>query len=198
MLPQGCKKRLTILHYYVLGYYRMGKADDQWHSLKVKTSRPHAEVRARGGFYSLARRVPGDAPEEIERAVAYPFNLTALPVTVRVASSGAGAAAKRRVGLQVSVAAAAVELNEGEDASYEVVASAQNAAKDGGDRVRAHIEARLTRGMVERIRAQGLTHESVLQLAPGEYSVRVVVRDNLTGRLGSVTFPLTVSAGAAR
>ena len=34
-------------------------------------------------------------------------------------------------------------------------------------------------------------------LPPGEYQVRFVVRDNLSGRIGSVTAPLKVSALAA-
>ena len=29
--------------------------------------------------------------------------------------------------------------------------------------------------------------------APGQYAVRVVIRDNVTGKVGSVTAPLTVN-----
>lgn len=32
-----------------------------------------------------------------------------------------------------------------------------------------------------------------MELAPGQYTVRFVVRDNLTGRIGGVSAPLTVS-----
>jgi hypothetical protein len=35
--------------------------------------------------------------------------------------------------------------------------------------------------------------KNALQLAPGQYTVRVVIRDNVTGKIGSVTAPLTVN-----
>ena len=43
------------------------------------------------------------------------------------------------------------------------------------------------------VRAHGLNFRNTLQLAPGKYTVRLVVRDNVTGRVGSVTAPLTVN-----
>lgn len=42
------------------------------------------------------------------------------------------------------------------------------------------------------IREKGISYHGSLELAPGEYTVRIVVRDNLTGRVGSVAAPLKV------
>src|SRR5208337_851411 len=42
------------------------------------------------------------------------------------------------------------------------------------------------------IRQQGLAYHGALDLAPGEYTVRFVVRDGLSGRTGSVAAPLKV------
>jgi hypothetical protein len=40
--------------------------------------------------------------------------------------------------------------------------------------------------------SRGLTFTNDLILPPGKYSVRFVVRDNLSARLGSLTAPLDV------
>jgi hypothetical protein len=43
------------------------------------------------------------------------------------------------------------------------------------------------------VRSNGLNFRNALQLAPGKYTVRFVVRDNVTGKVGSVAAPLTVN-----
>jgi hypothetical protein len=43
------------------------------------------------------------------------------------------------------------------------------------------------------VRANGVDFRNALQLTPGKYTVRFVVRDNVTGKVGSVTAPLTVN-----
>jgi hypothetical protein len=43
------------------------------------------------------------------------------------------------------------------------------------------------------IRANGVSFKNSIELSPGKYTVRFVVRDNFTGKVGSVTAPLTVN-----
>ena len=43
------------------------------------------------------------------------------------------------------------------------------------------------------MKEQGVSFKKVIDLVPGKYNVRLIVRDNLTGKLGSVTAPLTVN-----
>jgi hypothetical protein len=46
---------------------------------------------------------------------------------------------------------------------------------------------------IASVRANGLNFRNALELGPGKYTVRFVVRDNVTGKVGSVTAPLTVN-----
>ncbi|MGA6982448.1 MAG: hypothetical protein WCC95_06150 [Candidatus Sulfotelmatobacter sp.] len=39
----------------------------------------------------------------------------------------------------------------------------------------------------------GIGFSNSLELSPGQYAVRVAIRDNVTGKVGSVTAPLTVN-----
>jgi hypothetical protein len=43
------------------------------------------------------------------------------------------------------------------------------------------------------LRNNGIGMKNVIELGPGQYTVRIVIRDNVTGKIGSVTTPLTVN-----
>src|SRR5580704_247500 len=43
---------------------------------------------------------------------------------------------------------------------------------------------------LDKIKAEGIFYRNALELLPGMYQVRFVVRDNLSGRIGSVSAPL--------
>jgi hypothetical protein len=46
--------------------------------------------------------------------------------------------------------------------------------------------------MYDRFRSKGTDYRGALTVAPGEYTVRFVVRDRLSGRIGTVSAPLKV------
>lgn len=45
---------------------------------------------------------------------------------------------------------------------------------------------------LEKLRSQGMGFRSFLTMSSGEYTVRFVVRDRLTGRMGSLSAPLAI------
>jgi hypothetical protein len=49
---------------------------------------------------------------------------------------------------------------------------------------------RLKPTQLEAVNTKGLSHGDTLELIPGSYRLRVAVRDNLTGQIGSVQAPL--------
>jgi hypothetical protein len=54
------------------------------------------------------------------------------------------------------------------------------------------IDSHLTADKVSVVRQQGVAYSGALDLVPGEYTVRFVVRDDVSGRMGSVAAPLKV------
>jgi hypothetical protein len=54
------------------------------------------------------------------------------------------------------------------------------------------MDTKLKPELVPQIRAKQLTHNGEIELMPGKYEVRLVVRDNLSGRIGSVVAPIEV------
>jgi len=76
--------------------------------------------------------------------------------------------------------------------SVDFLAIATQAGKQAGT-VEQNVSGALTPQHVEQLRSRGMSYTNVLDLAPGVYSVRFVVRDNLSGRIGTVNAPLTVN-----
>ena len=54
------------------------------------------------------------------------------------------------------------------------------------------VEAHLSAENLAAVRQKGIFYNGALDLAPGEYTVRFVVRDDLSGRMGSVAATLKV------
>jgi hypothetical protein len=52
------------------------------------------------------------------------------------------------------------------------------------------VDIHLSPEKLAQMRQRGVLYKGALELPPGEYTVRFVVRDNLTGRTGSVSGPL--------
>ena len=54
------------------------------------------------------------------------------------------------------------------------------------------VDVHLTPERLSAIRQKGISYSGAMDLAPGEYTVRLVVRDNSSRRVGSVDAPLKV------
>jgi len=62
------------------------------------------------------------------------------------------------------------------------------------DYVYQTLDAGLRPETYARVRKEGLPYKAQLDLPPGNYILRVAVRDNRTARLGSLEIPLLLSA----
>jgi VWFA-related protein len=185
--------------YYVLGYYTdPSKTRSGWRKLKVRVKRDHVEVRARSGFFFIN---PTDDLEksrnnDVAIALRSPLDYTSLPLAVQWNKvEPAKVPDKKHVNYRIRVGPEP-ELIEEADRNHvelEFVAQPQSAeAKDPDHPVGQRIDAHPTHDNLPTILQNGIVYAGALDLSPGEYTVHFVVRDDLSGRLGSVTAPLTV------
>jgi VWFA-related protein len=184
--------------YYLLGYYLDTKnTKPGWRQLKVKVDHKDVEVRARQGFLVTNTTMNPELTREqdISFAVASPFEATGLPILVqwKGENSAAGKTGNmKEVGFVIHLARNNVTI-EGVHNQYNLdflavaVAGTKNAAT-----VAQNVKGTLTAENLEKLRASGMGYSNILNLEPGKYEVRFVVRDNLSGHIGSVTAPLTV------
>ncbi len=180
--------------YYMLSYYLRHRTPG-WHKLKVSVNRSGVTTRARSGFYVTRLEPEAQAVRQAEEntAVLSPLEYTALPLTLRWTTT-TPAEVKRKVRFEVSIPPTAGLVDEAEHnvLDLDFIAVATAASGETAGRSAHHLHSTLEPAAVQQIEANGMTYVSDLEVTPGEYAVRVVVRDNFTGRLGSVTAPLRV------
>ncbi|MGO9366614.1 MAG: VWA domain-containing protein [Terriglobales bacterium] len=185
--------------YYMLGYYLdRTKTKPGWRKLSVKVKRDHVEVRARSGFFVTNATVdPDDSrSSDISSALQSPLDFTSIALVARWAKIEPGKEpGKKHVNYEMHLAAEPGLVDEADNnhVVLDFVASAKTPEGKPVDHpVGQKIEVHLTAAKLATIRQSGITYPGALDLAPGEYTVRFVVRDDLTGRIGSVAAPLKV------
>jgi VWFA-related protein len=200
---------------YLLGCYLEQDATPGWHKLQVNVSRPGVHIRARAGFLvpkpneKLAAAKAGggaeqkDTPQAIDvnLAMTSPMNYTAIPITVKwlkvaegKSAAGTGAdAGKVMVPFQIILPPEAATLDADESrVSLNFVGLARSAKGEDAANFVKKIDGQLKPDAAKRLVQAGIKFDSIMALAPGYYNVRFVVRDNISGKLGSVTAPVVV------
>jgi VWFA-related protein len=185
--------------YYMLGYYLdRAQTKSGWRKLAVKVKREHVEVRARSGFFVTNATVDPEASrnQDISSALQSPLDFTSLALVVRWEKiEPAKEPGKKHVNYAMHLAPDAALVGEADNnhLALEFVALAKTPEGKAVDRpVGQKIDSHLTADKVSVVRQQGVAYSGALDLVPGEYTVRFVVRDDVSGRMGSVAAPLKV------
>jgi hypothetical protein len=181
--------------YYLLGYY----ADHHdtkpgWRKLQVQVARPDVEVHARTGFLVTNATIDPDLTRkaDVDFALSSPFDSTGIPVTVEWLPQEPDGE-KKKIAFALRVPATSV-IDEADSNRFDTDFIAQ-VSKTGAAPSRAAqtVKGAVPASALDKIKAEGIFYRNALELLPGMYQVRFVVRDNLSGRIGSVSAPLTVN-----
>jgi hypothetical protein len=183
--------------YYMVGYYLdRSNTKPGWRQLTVKVKRDHVKVRTRSGFFVTKPTAGNGAGSDIASALQSPLNYTALTLTGHWDNSEASKeAGKKRVFYIVDLAPdpSLMDANNHNHIALELAASAMTPEGLQADRpVDKPIDIYPTPEVLTKIQQKGIGCRGALDLAAGEYTVRIVIRDDLSGRIGSVTAPLKV------
>ncbi len=182
--------------YYALTYYlNTQNTKAGWRHLKVKTKKSGVEARARAGFFVTNATTNPQASRklDVESAIASPFDSTGLPISVKWTGT-APEGDKRKVDFNIHVAGGSIFIDEARnnrfDLEFDAVAFKSDEPAGTFGKV---MDGSIRPETLASVKATGVGFHNSLELAAGTYTVRFVVRDNLTGRLGSVSAPLTVN-----
>ena len=183
--------------YYLLGIYdRNGTGKPGWRKLSVRSMRVGLQVRARTGYY-----MGGAAPEkpdekvEIEKALVAPFDYPALPMTVKITGTAAGShKGTKTVAFVYAVPGPGinVEAENGNQLRLEFAALARDGAGKMLGSFSKVIGGKLSEAQAAQVREKGILFTGTMELAPGEYGLSFVVKDEVNDKLGSVAAPLKV------
>ncbi|MGA9355077.1 MAG: VWA domain-containing protein [Terriglobales bacterium] len=185
--------------YYMVGYYLdRSNTKPGWRKLAVKVKREHVEVRARSGFFVTNATVNPEITHDTDLAAALksPLDYTGLSLDARwddVAPGKEPGKKSIRFIVNVEPDANLFDTNDNNHIALEFLAVARSSTGDpasqpSGKKYDLHPKP----DVLATIQQKGISYRGAVELAPGEYNVRIVVRDSLSGRIGSVAAPLKV------
>lgn len=183
--------------YYMLGYYVSPRnTKTGWHNVSVVVHAKGAHIRYRNGFFLSRDSSATSARQDIELALSSPLDYTGVPVSVTWSGREPGkdrGKARMRFDLVMPPSFASVDESDDNHMVVDIAAAARNLSGDVVADLSQRIDLHLKTASVEQIQNDGMTYRNGLQLPPGEYNVRFVVRDALGNRMGSVAAPVKVA-----
>jgi VWFA-related protein len=209
-LPVRCAKKVQEdgNHYYVLGFYLPKDAAVGWHRIKVDTRQSNVAIRNREGFAvqaiplpekrlplqtvsAVVNRSPDNTTDEalssdVLAALAAPADYTGVPLRLTWRSSGSGDGA-RRVELLISSPPGGVSLSATQSLNVDCLAYVRESGNARGTSFPESLVKTLSPPEQHRLTSSGFAYRKVLHLPPGRHGVRVFVRDNTTGKIGTVS-----------
>jgi VWFA-related protein len=183
--------------YYVLSYALDTKNNRPgWRKLKVKVKDHDYRIRSREGFFVTQTTMDPASSEgmDIREALTSPLDYTGMPLSVKLEAPVASGA-KKKVGfsLLVPANAATVDAGDNDRLNLEIWYVVRNVKGEDVSHNSKLYNLNLNAAFVAQLQTSGIGYNDTLELPPGQYGLRVVVRDNITGRVGSVWAPLQVN-----
>jgi VWFA-related protein len=171
---------------YQLSFSPQGPADGQYHAITVKLSARQRGLTLRYRTGYLYTREPATLKERFHEAVWRPVDANELALTAKVVLADTGA------NLQINIAAGDLSLVRQADRWTDKLDVFFIQRDDAG--LHAQVEGktlglRLMPSTYQRLLPTGISFEHFVHLQPETASLRVVVVDENSGRMGSVTIP---------
>lgn len=188
--------------YYVLGYHSTNTArDGRFRRIVVKANRPGVKLEFRRGYYAPAdfrHTAREDRERQLEEELDSELPATDLPVYL---STGYFRMAENRFYIPVSVVVPGSEIpfsrsQDQDKATLDVIGVVTGEGKRPVSQIRDTVK--LAVATSSEVRRKNVQYNAGLTLIPGKYHLKLVVRENETGRMGSFETDLTVPAFSNR
>jgi hypothetical protein len=184
--------------YYLLGYNSANATKDgRFRRIRVRLKTPvqGARVEARQGYYAdrdFAHTANTDREAQLQEMLFSAVSATDLPVLVN-AGFFRLAADRYYVPISMAVPGSAIPLPAEKDKDN-VALDVLGVVQDEQGRPVGHIRQtlKLPPGSVGTLTAKQVLYQSSVTLPPGRFSIKVVVRENTSGLMGSFEAPVVV------
>jgi VWFA-related protein len=181
---------------YELGFYPAGvKWDGSFHTIRVRVKRPNMQVQAREGYFALPERpsTPEVRLEMISEAAGSPIEATGLGMRVEIVPALVLDQESLRLTLSVEAQQLALER---ENEHWKGLVDFAFVQLDGKnqivDKFTLSFHLALSPEQHDQMMKQGFFFERELPILSNTAEVRVIARDDGSGKIGSVHIPLTV------
>lgn len=184
--------------YYILGYYSSNtKEDGRFRKIRVEVARPGLGLQHRPGYFAT-KQFTRLTRTERERLLEEAFNVdrpfSDLPFILQ-AGYFRNDAGSCLVPLSLQFAGDGVDFEEKgnrREAQLEFLAQIRDPKGNIAGVARDIVQVRLPVQTAEKIRSGRILYSTGFQLRPGDYTLKFLVRDNHTGKMGTFEQPLEV------
>ncbi|MGQ9915806.1 MAG: VWA domain-containing protein [Bryobacteraceae bacterium] len=192
-----------IQSYYILGYYSTDeRRDGQYRRVDVKLApavqaRLKARLDYRRGYFAekdFAAFTSYDKEKQLEEALLAGDPVTQVRLALEVNWFRLGRS-QYFVPVAVKIPGSAIPLKKqggAETTTFDFVGQVKDARGAVAATVRDAIKIQLREEKAGQLASRSLIYDTGFTLPPGAYSMRMVVRENLTGKLGSFDARFTI------
>ncbi len=186
--------------YYLIGYTPSNtKSDGRFRRIRVEVDRPGVKVEARPGYFApkdFRQFTREDKELQLQQAMELDTPFVELPVAVETACFRQPDG-NDRVLLAAKIPGSAISFLTKSNVHQTEFDFAWRATDRVGHTVAAlrdTLPVKLAGEAYEQVLKGNILYEGGIVLPPGEYKLKVVVRENRSGRLGTFEQPLIVPA----
>jgi VWFA-related protein len=178
---------------YVLGYTMEAPASADFHRVEATANRQNVEISSAAGYFPNEGTPNARASDEVGLALSSPLEYTGIRFKVAVAGMEEGTGGKKKVSLVIALPGDSGVLNEASGkVDIGLVARAINSAGQTVGNLNEGAGGSFPPDAVAQIKQSGFQLKRSWEVSPGECTVRFLVRDNQSGRMGDIIFPLRV------
>jgi VWFA-related protein len=184
--------------YYLLGYSPSNtKSDGRFRRIRVEVDRPGVKVEARPGYYAtkdFRQFTREDKEVQLDQAMSLDTPFVDLPMAIE-ASYFREPDKKYYVVLAAKIPGSAISfLNKSKvhQTEFDFAWRATDAAGRTAAALRDTLPVKLSGEDYERVLSGNILYEGGIVLGPGNYKLKVVVRENESGKLGTFEQPLVL------
>lgn len=187
--------------YYMVGF--SVRPDDRkpgWRDLKVKVGVDHADIRSRSGFYyGVGEASTAQSVRDAEiNALASPLAYSAVPMYIHVTPPSTtapdAATGKKTVEFLLIIPLGGVRIDPSSSNPLDLEVGGIALTRDireAGEFLHP-VQGKPDADLLKKFAHDGIRLREKLELPPGYYDVRLMIRDNNASQIGTVVFPLEV------
>jgi hypothetical protein len=178
---------------YTLGYYPTNSNNDgRYRNIRVKSLRAGVTLRFRSGYEAEGGSKTALSPKEaLRQALESPLDTTLLPISLHAERAG------EQLGLQLRIDPSALllrQVNGRHKGKISVFFSFRPGELSGDLRIESESrDLDMPAEMYEKLMQQGLTLRKRISVPAKATSLRILVRDEESALMGSITIPLKSS-----
>jgi len=194
--PAFEKVQRDMSAYYLIGYATTNLAKDgRFRTIKVRVKKPSVKIEARGGYYAdrdFQHTAKNDRETQLQEQLFAAVSATDIPVLV-TASYFRLASDRYFVPIAVVVPGSAIPIPAEKDTD-KLALDVLGMVRDEQGRPVGRIQQtmQLPAGSTGTVASKQILYQSPVMLPPGRFTVKVVVRENTSGLMGSFEAPVNV------